>query len=274
MAHPMQGKVVIVTGGSAGIGLAAARSFAASGAKVVLTGRSAATLPLAAQIGAEGHLVDYADLDQIRAFAALMLDRHPRIDVLANNAGGAQDQYRLTRDGHEMTFQVNHLAGFLLTELLRDRIAQSGGRVINTASAASLMSRLDLTRPLAGEQGFSALGRYNDSKLMNILHAQELARRAPNLPVAAFHPGVVATDLGRDGTLFIRLFYSKIIAGLFMKTPAQGADTLIWLAGAQPGKAWQTGGYYDKRRLARLNPRATPQAGRDLWDISVKLLGL
>ena len=128
--------------------------------------------------------------------------------------------------------------------------------------------------PLAGETGFSALGRYNDSKLMNILHAQELARRAPNLPVAAFHPGVVATDLGRDGTLFIRLFYSKIIAGLFMKTPAQGADTLIWLAGAEPGKAWQAGGFYDKRRLARLNPRATPQAGRDLWDISVKLLGL
>ncbi len=270
----MQGKVVIVTGGSAGIGEAAARAFAAMGASVVLTGRSPATLTLAAQIGAEGHLVDYADLAQIRAFAALMLDRHPRIDVLANNAGGAQDQHRLTKDGHEMTFQVNHLAGFLLTELLRDRIESSGGRVINTASGANLMSRLDLTQPIGQAQGFSALAMYSDSKLMNILHVQELARRAPNLPVACFHPGVVATELGRDGTLFMRLFYSKFIAGLFMKTPAQGADTLIWLATSEPGRDWQTGGYYDKRRKGRLNARATPQAGRDLWDISVKLLGL
>ncbi len=270
----MQGKVVIITGGSAGIGAAAARNLAERGAKVVLTGRSPATLTLAARIGAEGHLVDYADLDQIRAFAALILDRHPHIDVLANNAGGAQDQHRVTKDGHEMVFQVNHLAGFLLTELLRPRIEASGGRVINTASGANLMSRLDLTRPIGAAPGYSALGMYGDSKLMNILHVQELARRAPNLPVAAFHPGVVATDLGRDGTLFMRLFYSRPLAGLFMKTAAQGADTLIWLATSQPGRDWQSGGHYDKRRPGRVNRRATPQAGRDLWDISIRLLGL
>ncbi len=270
----MQGKVVIVTGGSGGIGAAAVRAFAAKGAKVVLTGRSKATLELASQVGAEGHLVDFADFSQIRSFAETMLERHPRIDVLANNAGGSQARRLITKDGHEMIYQVNHLSVFLLTELLRERIVQSGGRVINTASAASQMSRLDLTKEIGAADGFSPLAMYSDSKLMNILHIQELARRAPGLSAACFHPGVVATDLARDGNWMLRLFYSPIFARLFMKTTAAGADTLLWLAETVPGRDWQTGGYYDNRRPGKLNARITPEAGAALWDISARAVGL
>ena len=269
----MRGRVMIVTGGSAGIGAAAAREFAARGADVVLTGRSAATLTLAAEIGAQGHLVDFADFDQVRGFAQTMLARHDRIDLLANNVGGIQAARQITRDGHEVTLQVNHLSGFLLTELLRGRILASGGLVVNTASMANTMARLDLD-DVEHAKSYSAMAAYADAKLMNILHAQELARRVPGLAVASFHPGVIASEFARSGSWLVRALYAPPLSRLFMKSPQAGADTLIWLAGSTPGKDWQSGGYFDRRRPGRVNPRATPEAGARLWDISARAVGL
>ncbi len=127
MAEGMLGKVVIITGGSAGIGAAAVREFAARGTKVVLTGRSDATLRLAQEVGATGHLVDYPDLASVRLFADAILAQHPKIDVSANNVGGVSNKRLIIRKSFEMTFQVNHLSGFWLTELLRGQIEQSGG---------------------------------------------------------------------------------------------------------------------------------------------------
>lgn len=273
MTDDLAGRVVILTGGSAGIGAAAAREFRRRGATLAITGRSAETTRIATEIGAEPYLVDFTDFAAIRDFAATMLDRFPRIDVLVNNVGGIISGHRLTPDGHEQTFQVNHLSGFLLTELLRDRIAASQGRVINTSSMANLGARLDIDR-LGQQRPYRDFGAYADAKLMNILHAMELARRYPEIAASSFHPGVVATDFARDGSAATRLFYNTALGRLFMISPEKGMDTMLWLATAEPGRDWVSGGFYDKRRPGRMNRRATPENARRLWDLSLQLVGL
>ena len=264
-------RTIIVTGGSTGIGAAAVRAFRAQGARVILTGRSAQTEAVAAETGAEAHRVDFADLAQVRGFAERMLAQEARIDVLANNAGGYWADRQLTRDGNEMTFQVNHLAGFLLASLLAPRLVASGGRIINTASMLHGRARLDLTDP-GHARNWNGMAAYADSKLMNVLHAQELSRRYPGLQAASFHPGVIGSDFGRNGGAFVRLGYA--LGRLFMASPATGADTLVWLATSAPGKDWTDGGYYAKRRPAAVNPLATPERAAELWGMSERLVGL
>jgi NAD(P)-dependent dehydrogenase (short-subunit alcohol dehydrogenase family) len=274
-----QRRVVVVTGGSDGIGAAAARALAARGDEVVLVGRSPGkTGAVAAELGAECHVADFARLDQVRELAGVLRDRHPRVDALLNNAGLiAGAQRTLTADGHELTFQVNHLAGFLLTVLLQEPIAAARGRVITTSSKAGTVrgarvvpDDLDMAD---GYQGFRA---YQASKLANVLFTRELARRQGPLGVsaAAVHPGMVRSQWARSGPPAVRLFMGSPLRA-FMRSPERGADTLVWLAASTPGQDWESGGYFADRKPVPASP-AADDAGlaRELWDRSAQMCGL
>lgn len=273
----MSARTIVITGASDGIGAAAARRFAAAGDRVVIIGRSPhKTAAVAAELDATHHVVDYSDLGQVRALAAELDAALPRIDVLANNAGGIFARRELTADGHERTFQVNHLAGFLLTTLLLPKLVESRAMVIQTASAASrTLARFD-PDDLQCERGYSAWRAYGNSKLANILFTRELHRRhhGHGVSAAAFHPGVVGSNFGSEASLSTRLFYGlPLFRNLFTITPERGADTLVWLAGGAPGIDWQSGGYYSGRRLARSSPQAADaHLARRLWEDSELLL--
>jgi len=267
---------VVVTGSSSGVGLAAAEAFAQQGATVVLVGRHPGRLARAVgRVRDAGggripraYRADFARLDDVRQLAARLRTTVDRIDVLANNAGRVYRRYRCTVDGYEATLQANHLAPFLLTHLLRDRL--TGGRVVNTASALSFHVRVDpddLTR--RGGRGYRMWRAYRASKQANVLFTQEAARRWPEIHSTAFHPGVVRTGLGR-GTLSAAFF--RLTPGL--ATPQEAAGTLIWLA-TTPTDQLVAGGYYHRTQLARPVPRATdPQLAARLWEASVAAVGL
>ena len=276
------GKTVVVTGASDGIGAVAAKKLAGQGAEVVIVGRSADKLSrVAAEIrAASGRepvslTADFTSLDEVRKLATDLLDRLPRMDVLANNAGGVWPKRVVTPDGHEQTFQVNHLAPFLLTALLRERLAASApARVITTASTAHRGGRLDLTDLDYERRRYSSMQVYGTTKLENILFTRELARRLEGTGVTAvcLHPGTVATGFARDS------WFSPIISNYpikaFFKTPEQGADTLVWLATA-PAESLEAGGYYSSRRLGRPTKQAQDdEAAAELWTKTAELVGV
>lgn len=261
-------KTIIITGGSSGIGAAAARALRERGATVAITGRSPETTRLANEIGADAFLADFASFRQVRALAEQLLAKYPRIDVLANNVGGVIATRQLTEDGHEKTLQVNHLGGFLLTLLLRERLEASEATVINTSSAAHRMGRVNFD-DMESERGYAAWRAYGSGKLMNILHAAEINRRFRGVHGVSFHPGVVATGFAREGARATRILYESILRKLFMISPEQGADTLIWLATTIPVRDWQPGQFYVKRQRARTIPQATNAVvACDLWEWS------
>lgn len=267
----MTGRTIIITGASDGIGAAAARELTLGGDRVVIVGRSPSkTEAVAAELGADFFVADFADLEQVRALAAQLLERYPRIDVLANNAGGIMGARESTVDGHEKTFQVNHLAPFLLTTLLIDRLVESQASVINTSSAAnSLFGKIDLD-DLDAEKKYSANKAYGDAKLANILFTMELHRRYHDqgISTAAFHPGVVATSFSTSSTSIMRLVY-KTPLKRFLLSPEQGADTLVWLATTRPGTDWASGRYYEKRSITGANRQAyDPELAAGLWERS------
>jgi NAD(P)-dependent dehydrogenase (short-subunit alcohol dehydrogenase family) len=270
----MVSKTIVLTGASDGIGAAAARKLTADGHQVVLVGRSKAkTSAIAGELGADYYLADFAELASVRALAASLLERYPRIDVLANNAGGIFAKERaLTVDGHEMTFQVNYLAPFLLTALLRDLLAASApARVITTASVANLSGFVRLN-DLESRLFFTGYTVYGTTKLENILFTRELGRRLAGTGVLAtcFNPGAVATDLAR-GTL-IGAAYQLPLSRLLMKSPEHGADTLVWLV-TQPADRLRQGGYYSNRRPGLLNPQAlSGPLARQLWEQTERIL--
>lgn len=272
MTGDLAGKLVVVTGGSSGVGAAAARALRAGGAHVVLTGRSPATAALAAEIGAEHRLVDFARFASVRAFAHALLASTPRIDVLVNNVGGIIGERRTTEDGHELTLQVNHLSGFLLTLLLRERLQASNALVVNTSSMAHHLGTVDL-EDLESTRGYDALKAYGAAKRMNVLHALELPRRFPGVAAASFHPGVVASGFGREGRGLVRWFYGSALMRPFLRSPDRGADTLVWLASGTPGGDFQPGGFYADRRPRRVHPQVTPELAARLWDASERLVG-
>ncbi|MBC7290513.1 MAG: SDR family NAD(P)-dependent oxidoreductase [Actinotalea sp.] len=273
----MDQRTVVITGASDGIGAAAARALSERGDRVVVVGRSAAkTRALAEELGAPHHLADFADLDQVRRLAEELREAYPRIDVLANNAGGVMGAREVTADGHEKTLQVNHLGPFLLTHLLLDRLREARATVINTSSAAArLFGRIDL-HDLHNERRYSAQKAYGDGKLANILFTRELHRRHGDaIATAAFHPGVVATSFATESHSLFRAFYRTSLRRFFMLTPEQGADTLVWLATTRPGQDWTPGAFYEKRRPQRTNPQADDASlAAGLWDRSAALVGL
>jgi NAD(P)-dependent dehydrogenase (short-subunit alcohol dehydrogenase family) len=274
----MDKQTIIITGASDGIGAAAARQLAASGERVVLVGRSQAkTAAVAAELDAPHYVADYADLGQVRSLAAELQAIYPRIDVLANNAGGIMGDRQVTKDGFEKTFQVNHLAPFLLTSLLLPALTASSAKVLQTSSvAAKNYGKINID-DLQNERDYSPNKAYGDAKLANILFTRELHRRYHDqgISAAAFHPGNVATNFASDTTSWFRFMYHTPLKRLILTTPGKGARTLVWLAEGTPGTTWQSGGYYDKNTPASSTGQADdPGLARQLWDRSAALLGL
>jgi NAD(P)-dependent dehydrogenase (short-subunit alcohol dehydrogenase family) len=269
-------RVVVITGASDGIGAAAARLLRARGDRVIVVGRSLEkTERVARALGAPHYLADFSNLDEVRQLAARLQRDLTRIDVLANNAGGVMGQRFVTVDGNELTTQVNHLAPFLLTNLLMETLLASRARVINTSSSAHRFARHLDSNDLTLEHGYSAFDAYARAKLMNILTAAELHRRyhALGLSSAAFHPGVVRTSFASEFTSSVSGFYRHSTRRLF-RSPDRGADTLVWLASAGPTE-WPSGQYFKDRRVKRPARLArSAQLAAELWDRSLVATGL
>jgi NAD(P)-dependent dehydrogenase (short-subunit alcohol dehydrogenase family) len=271
-------KTIVITGASDGIGAAGARQLHKDGNRVVIVGRSPQkTQAIADELGADYLIADFTALDDVRKLAADLDNAYPRIDVLVNNAGGIFGDRTKTVDGFEKTFQINHLAPFLLTDLLMDKLLVSRATVIQTSSSgARLFGKLNLD-DLDHDRDFTPQLAYGTVKLENILFTKELHRRyhAQGLAAAAFHPGMVATSFATDSDSFMKRIYGSRIGRAFMVSPEKGADQMVWLAESNPGTDWQPGTYYEKRKPARSN---NPQAldmdlARKLWDRSAELLG-
>ena len=280
----MEGKTVLITGASSGIGRAAAVQLKEMGANVVLIGRNPErTAAAAEELDAPYFLADFSRLGEVRALAAQLRETCPRIDVLLNNAGGIFGKQReITADGFERTFQVCFLSAFLLTGLLFDRLLESGATVVNTSSvAAQLMSRLDVD-DLNLARHYDPYRAYGNAKLEMTLFAKEFQRRYGHTGVsmASFHPGVVTTNFTSESDGMLRALYKtalradrlRKLAG--MLTPEEGAETAVWLASTQPGVDWQPGNYYVKRKIAKTHRLADdPAAARSLWIQSEKMIG-
>lgn len=271
-------RTIVITGASDGIGAVAARALAGPEVNLVVVGRSAQKLaPVAADAGATALTADFADLDQVRALAEQIREQVGAIDVLMNNAGGTFAPGLRTAQGHEPNFGINHLAPFLLTNLLRDRLAAaSGALVLNTSSVGNRFGHVDLDDLDYRHRRAFETRAYGTSKLMNILFTRGIAQRwvDDGIVSAAVHPGPVATSFGRD-SWFVGLLYRTPLRHLATITPAQGATPLIELAnrGADPEI---NGVYFDRHRAnGRENRQAhDPKLIDGLWSVSADLVGL
>ncbi|WP_434966645.1 SDR family NAD(P)-dependent oxidoreductase [Janibacter indicus] len=252
-------RTIVITGASDGIGAAAGRQLAETGARLILVGRSPEkTSAVAAATGAEHYVADFARLDDVRRLAGELNEVCERIDVLANNAGGMFSGPTVTQDGFEKTFQVNHLAPYLLTHLLIDKLIGSRSAVVNTSSiGARLFGHIDL-EDLNNWAGFSPNKAYGDAKLANILFTKELHERfhGRGLSSVAFHPGNVATNFASDtDSYFQRVYHGALRA--FLISPEQGGARLRHFIEGQPGRAWTSGEYYGAPgRIGRTNRQA------------------
>ncbi len=274
-------RTIVVTGASAGIGLESALQLGADGHHLVLVGRHEVRLADAAEaVRAAGSPVvetfvaDFASLDSVRALARDLLERLERIDVLISNAGTVFARRTITDDGLEATFEVNHLAGFLLTELLKPRLRCSApARVVITTSVGHYRGTLDLD-DIGFEHGYSIMRAYSRSKLANVLYARSLAAElAPSgVTVNAVHPGSVATGIWSGAPWFARPFLA--VAKRRMLSPAEGGRALTHLA-VSPDVEGVTGEYFD-----RFTPRRPSKLAQDddlalrLRDESARLVGL
>jgi NAD(P)-dependent dehydrogenase (short-subunit alcohol dehydrogenase family) len=267
-------RTIVITGASSGIGLAAAEQLAAQGHRVALVGRDQQRLGAAvervkrAARGSEPgwFRADFEQLDDVRALADRLLSTYPSIDVLANNAGMLVPSYRRTADGHEATIQANHLAHFLLSRLLRERL--SGGRMVNTTVRPGPNVRID-PDDLDGMTGrYSGVAAYQKSKAANILFADEAARRWPDILSVSFHPGLVRTNIAAESRLRFFFRYAP-----FLTQPQTSARRLVRLATA-PAVELRNGGFYDGDKVRKPNPRIfNPETAARLWTTSEAALG-
>ncbi|HYM16473.1 MAG TPA: SDR family oxidoreductase, partial [Dehalococcoidia bacterium] len=267
------------TGASNGIGKATASALAAMGARVVLVCRDrargeAARAEIAREAASDAVELEIADLSsqaEIRGLASRMAVAHPRIDVLVNNAGAVNTVRTTTVDGLETTFAVNHLAYFLLTNLLLEQIRAAGrGRIVNVSSRAHMGARIDFD-DLQGARRYGGMRAYGQSKLANVLFTYELARRLAGSDVTAncLHPGVVATGFGHNNPGLLKFAVSMIRP--FVLDAGRGAETSVYLA-ASAEVAGVTGQYFAKCKAVRSSPASydTATAAR-LWQVSEEL---
>jgi NAD(P)-dependent dehydrogenase (short-subunit alcohol dehydrogenase family) len=266
---------IVITGASDGIGAASARELTAKGHQVVLVGRSRTkTEALARELAAPFHVADYASLSEVRRLAS-ELERYDRIDVLANNAGGIMGKRQVTEDGFEMTFQVNHLAPFLLTKLLLKRLIAGRAKVIQTTSAAAntFGGKFDVA-DLNNERAYQPQLAYGNAKLANILFTRELHRRhqADGIAAVAFHPGVVRSNFASDGPQLMRFAYHSPAKYLMISSEASGRR-LTALAEGRPGVDWQAGEVYDKSKPMAVRFKDDDGGvARRLWERSEELV--
>jgi retinol dehydrogenase-14 len=278
----MGGKTALITGGTSGIGKATAVALAAMGADVVVVGRNRERGEAAvAEIKSQGHsesvelmLADLSVQDEVRGLAETFLERYDRLDVLANNAGLVQSKRTETADGIETTLAINHLAPFLLTNLLLDRLKRSApSRVITVSSEAQRWGDMDFD-DLQSTQKYRGFPVYGKTKLANIMFTYELAERLKGSFVTAncVHPGPVGTNFGKNNGGPMTLFFRA--AKPFMRTPEQGADTLIWLASSSDVEGVSGKYFSDREEIEAKKIAYDPAARRKLWEISEDLTGL
>jgi NAD(P)-dependent dehydrogenase (short-subunit alcohol dehydrogenase family) len=273
----LTGKQVLITGATNGIGLAAAEALAARGANVALVGRNdvrtknaAARVRTAAAPGAMvgTFVADLSSQASVRTLAAEALARYGKLDVLINNAGAMYTTRQLSVDDIELTWAVNHLSTFLLTELLLDRLkASAPSRIITTASDAHHGATIPFD-DLNAERSYSGFGRYRASKLANILFTSELARRLAESGVTAhcFHPGLVASGFNRNNGFLMDV--AMLLLRPISRSAEKGAETLVWLA-ASPEAVGVNGGYYVDMEWRPPSPEGQDiAAARRLWEIS------
>jgi len=283
---------VLVTGATGGIGLETATVLARMGHSVIIHGRDArkgesalaAVRAVASSAAGASNTApvrylqaDFASLAQVRNLAAEVLATVPRLDVLINNAGCGNFSRSVTVDGYERTFAVNHLAPFLLTRLLLDRLGQSApARIVNVASRAHRNQEIDFD-DLMSVRGYRVMRTYGRSKLANILFTRTLARRlaGSNVTANSLHPGLIATGIGQTNPL-ARLVWKLVVLARGGISVQEGARTSVYLA-TSPEVEGRSGSYYAKCKLAQLQTRAeavTDEVDERLWKVSEQLVGL
>jgi NAD(P)-dependent dehydrogenase (short-subunit alcohol dehydrogenase family) len=277
----MKGKRCLVTGATQGIGRVAALELARRGASVVIVGRDPQRTPEAVEAirresgnpDVEGLVGDLARVAEVRRVAREYASRHPRLDVLLNNAGALFEQRQVTEEGYERTFALNHLAYYTLTRDLRELLVRGApSRVVSVSSVMQRLARLDF-EDLMTERRYSPMRAYGRSKLANVMFTLELARRLQGQGVTAtcLHPGMVRTNFGKANLTSLAV---KLIGPLlrpFTLTPEQGADTAVWLA-SSPEVEGVTGRYFIRREEQQVNPQARDAAAcARLWEVSEQL---
>lgn len=277
---PMRDKTCVVTGANSGIGKATALALARMGATILMVCRDrdrgeaarAEIMSLGGDAQVDLLLADLGSQQSIRNLSAEIHGRLHRLTVLVNNAGVYLTKRSTTSDGLEVTFAVNHLGYFLLTNLLLDLLEVGApARIVNVSSGAHTHAHLDFD-DLQSEHAYNGWRAYSQSKLANVLFTYALAGRLRDMGVTvnAVHPGVVATNFGRSGG-FVR--FGMRVAGRFMLSPEQGADTVIWLA-SSPEVEGVTGKYFAKRKTVRSSPESrNPAVQARLWQVSEQLTG-
>jgi NAD(P)-dependent dehydrogenase (short-subunit alcohol dehydrogenase family) len=271
---------VVLTGATRGIGRAAALEMAQRGAELAIVGRDrervGATADEARAVGGGApvheHVADLARMDEVRQLAGELLDAHARIDVLVNNAGAMFTTRHITPDGYEQTFALNHLAPFLLTNLLLDRLVAANARVVTTASDAHRAGVLDLDDLQSERRRFRQFSVYGMTKLCNILFTRELQRRHPALIANCAHPGTIRTGFGKNDGLLTRV--GLTVAAPLLRSPKAGARPLVWLA-LDPAAGQLRGQYLEKGRPAEPSAQAQDDhLARELWERSEALTAI
>ncbi|HZC07116.1 MAG TPA: SDR family oxidoreductase [Ktedonobacterales bacterium] len=283
MRQTMADKTVLITGATSGIGFIAARALAAMGAQVVIVGRDPAKAQASVEriqretggMKAYALSADLSSMEDVRRLAAEFQARYPRLDVLLNNAGAVFYSYQTTVDGYERTFALNHLAPFLLTNLLLDRLkSDAPARVVTVSSLAHVGQKLDFGDVNQTVRGYRAWRAYGESKLANVMFTYALARRLEGTGVTAntLHPGFVATNFARNNGP--RWQAAMTLARPFAISPERGAQTSIYLA-SSPDVAGISGKYFIKEKPANSsNVAYDVNAQEQLWSLSERMTGL